>query len=228
MSVFQNCLSKHHRKVVIVLNKCDKLNVKKAVDTNMQYNERRIVANQVQWIVSKFFKEIEPIKLFCVSSVKRPLPETCDVEAINAGEYQLLVKMKLVKREKCQNIVETMTTRLHKCYTLILIIKELHSKLGFFGKTRKKQQILSNFEKFLADLDAKTKQSHLNYLHSSVDIPVLCENLGQFDFSDLPKVSANQIGLQIETTLNEMKRNIPYDFFKPDYIVNLNNHRESK
>ena len=188
----------------------------------MQYNERRIVANQVQWIVSKFFKEPEPVKILCVSTLERPLPDSCDIEILNSNEKVLFDKMKLVRRQQCQSVVETMTIRLHKCYALIIIIKELHSKMGFFGKTRKKQQILGDFEKFLADLEMKTKQNYLDSLTSNVDIPVLCQNLEQFDFGDLPRISANQIGLEIETALNEMKRYIPRDFFTPEDEVNAN------
>ncbi|XP_075240746.1 EH domain-containing protein 1-like isoform X3 [Convolutriloba macropyga] len=214
IELFRDCLSKHHSKLCIVLNKCDLLRVEHCMAGHVpfQNNTRKVVANQILWMVAKFFNTYYPVKFYNVSTMKRPLANNCDLEVIDISHDQLFRNFLLMRRNRAINIVQTLETRLRRCYALVIIIREVQSKLGNLRKAKRKQQLLNNFWKFLQDLDAKCKPPFQGVIKNHVNAVDLKYRLERYDFNHLPKMSVNQILVAIEESLNEVIRIIPNKF----------------
>ncbi|XP_063720775.1 EH domain-containing protein 3-like [Symsagittifera roscoffensis] len=197
--LFQECLCNQHRKFCIALSKCDLQHVSRVPvgHTFVEQNSRHVVEMQVIWMVAKFFDSFEMFHLFNVSTVQRPLPSKCDVEMIDIFHDNMMRHFLLLKRHRVQNMVDTVELRLKRCRELIAIIRELQTKLGYFGKEKKKQNVLANLWDFLRDLDVKYLNVH-----------ELKKNLEKFDFGNLPKISGNQLTLSIDQSLEEVRRMI--------------------
>lgn len=218
----QDCLSKHHDKISIVLAKCDLLPIvrdSKAGHVNVIQNSRQLIANQVLFMVSKFFTSYKPVKFYNVSTERRPLPEDCDVEAIDISHENLYKDFLLMRRSRCSNIVNTLQERLKRCQALTIVLKEFLSKLGHFGKARKKQEILDDFPKFLREVDTKSKAELEGVVEKHVNKSELKRNLHKFDIANLPKVSTNQILTTLEELLEEVLRIIPRNFFEVELKI---------
>jgi len=149
------------------------------------------VYGALMWSLGRIIKTPEVLRVYVGSFWDQPSQHTDNADLFEAEERDLLADLRSLPRNSAVRKVNELVKRARMLKVHALILDHLRNQFGWFGKSKKQEQILSGLLNEFKDIQSKYNLPMGDFPH----VGKFREKLGKFPIDKFPKLEEKMIAV---------------------------------
>jgi len=174
-----DCLKGHDDKVRVILNKADQV-------SNQQLLR---VYGALMWSLGKVFKTPEVLRVYVGSFWDNEYANDHNAELFDAEGADLLSDLRSLPRHSATRKINEFVKRTRRLKVHLLIIQNLRSQVGWFGKNKSQNKMLANIGSIFREIAGKNNLNLSDFPHPSK----FRQQIEKFSINKFPKIKNVEI-----------------------------------